>query len=173
VSVKQLESLTDIFPKVLQLEEAALQVVTLPFMPCLEELKVTVIIKTYGAVACPVEAVAIAGRYVVAAFRLIHAFRLRIEWETSQRSPAGRFLPEETRDAFHRLDALLSDKGLLENLKEVEIDFRPVDVGDGDLENEIAGGLGNKIRSEVLEGLPRTVERVDTVSVTISNHDHK
>jgi hypothetical protein len=167
--VDKFKSLMKLYITGFQAKRAISRWVNLPFMPCLEELKVSITATPNLPIACPAEAVTLAGGYIVPGFRRIHTFRLRIEWKSSQRSPAGRFLPEETRDAFGRLDTLLSDRGLLENLKEVEIDLRPVDVGDGHLENELAGGLRSKTCSEVLEGLHRTVERVGIFSATMSN----
>jgi hypothetical protein len=160
---------------VLQLQ-VALRSVPLPFMPCLEEVKVIVIAKPdlpgQGAIACPVQAVTVARAYVVPAFRLIRTFRLAIEWPASrdsEKSPEGRYLTEGARHAFACLDELLTDERLLESLREVDLDFRPVYFAASDMDDELAVLRTRKeIRKEVLEVFHRTVERVDTFLVTTS-----
>jgi hypothetical protein len=140
-------------------------------MPCLEELKVTVIANTDGSVAFPAEAVAVASGYIISAFRLIRTFQLTIEWRSSralQESPSTRFLPEPTRDALARLDGLLTDTSLLGSLNEMGIYFELVYVGDDEIKDELAGGLRSRIQSEILEALHGAVGRVDNFSVTTS-----
>jgi hypothetical protein len=77
-------------------------------------------------------------------------------------------LPERTRDAFATLDESLKDERPLESLREVEINFRPVYIPAGDMEAGRAKDFQKGIQSEVLEVLHGTIERVNTVSVTMS-----
>jgi hypothetical protein len=72
LSMNEFKMLIKISMKALRARIRGLQSATLPFMPCLEELNITVIVETHEADTCPVEAVAIAGAYIVPAFKLIH-----------------------------------------------------------------------------------------------------
>jgi hypothetical protein len=118
------------------------------------------------------QAVTVARAYVILAFRHIQTFCLAIdiEWPASrdsEKSPAGRYLTEGTRHAFASLDELLADKRLLESLREVDLDFRPVYFAASDMNDGLAILRTRKgIRKEVLEVFHGTVERVDTFSVT-------
>jgi hypothetical protein len=169
--INKFETLTKISMKVFQTDLEGLQSATLPFMPSLEELSITVIDETREAAPCPAEAVAIAGAYIVPAFRPIRTFRLTIEWKSSreaQQSLGGRIFQQGTRDAFARLDESLKDKRLLESLREVEINFGLVYLPAGDLEDGEAKDIQKVVRSEVLQVLHGTVERVNTFSVKTS-----
>jgi hypothetical protein len=137
-------------------------------MPSLEELIVSAVVDTRDPADNPWGAIQIAGDYIVPAFRLIRTFRLSIGFKFSQKVPAGLFLREGTRDAFARLDGLLTEKTTLQSLREVEISLGPLYLGDGGMEDELSEALSNRIRSEVLEVLPGTGEQVYIFAVTTS-----
>jgi hypothetical protein len=138
-----------------------LQPVNIPFMPCLEELNVSVAVESAKDACFPAMAVMIAEAYITPAHASICVFQLVIEWK-SLKAHIGRLVPN---DVFARLDDLLSDPSKLASLREVEIGLRPGYFGWVDY--ELARQRREKFESEALEAFPRTIERVDSFSVTV------
>jgi hypothetical protein len=165
--------LTKIFGKDLRFHHEALRSAALLSLPYLEELKLTIIVQSDGGVTWPVMAGLIAGGYIIPAFASIAALRLVIGWKATRNVkkyyPAGQFLLEQLRDAFAHLDSLLMDETLFRSLKEVEIDFGPTFAGKRKVEDGVAWDLQTRIRSEAMEVFHRTIERLDTFSVTATS----
>lgn len=146
--------------------------VTLPDMPCLEELRVSITVDSQWVAGGSPLAAMVAGDYITPAFSSISVFRLILEWKLSAQcledSAADRFVVR-TPNGFGRLVDLLSNKRLLTSLREVELDFRPSCFGAGQIEEELAGNLRNRLRREAVEVFHAAVERVEMFSMITSN----
>ncbi|KAH6918208.1 hypothetical protein BKA70DRAFT_1246554 [Coprinopsis sp. MPI-PUGE-AT-0042] len=151
--------------RVLHRQHSALQSTTLPSMPYLKVLMVSITIKYERSIRCPDYVAMIARDYISLAYTSIHAFHLTIEWKSSPGihgppGPAARYL-ERTPDGFARLDDLLSDRSSLGSLREVKLDIRPAYQIGGGLISELQA----RIQGEALEVFHKTINRVDSFSV--------